>query len=51
MAIACAAGRFVFAFSASMHPSFTVARLDASALLAMDKLHAVALSAQFALGE
>jgi len=48
MATACAAGRFVFAFSALMRPSFTVARLAASVLPVMVRLRAVALPALFA---
>ncbi len=51
MVTASAADRFVFAFSVSMRPSFTVARLAASALMVMVKLRAVALPALFAWDE
>jgi hypothetical protein len=51
MVTAFAAARSVFASSALTRPSFTVARLVASALPVMVQLRAVALQALSGLGE
>ncbi len=51
MVTAYAVGRFAFAFSALIPPSFTVARLAANALLVTVKLRAVALRTLSAWGE